>query len=117
MELKISKIGDKGVLTNERIGFNVLRKCQLKYFLVIKTHEVNSTTFFHISDAAYWFLPQEVNENDKIVLYTKQGNNSIKENPDGTKTYFFYWGLSEPIFKTVTDRIVLVNTNTWKMNE
>jgi hypothetical protein len=117
MELKILNIGDKGNLSDERIGFKVIKDCQLSNYIVVKTYEVNKSTFYHISDSAYWFLPQEVMENDKVVLYSKKGKNSIIENADGTKTYFFYWGLINPIFNTEKDKVVLVNANNWDMNE
>lgn len=116
MELKILTIGDKGSLLNERIGLKALKKCQLKYFLVIKTRKINNG-FFNVSENAYWFLPQEVNENDQVVLYSKKGVNSIIENVDGTKTYFFFWGLTKAIFDTDISTVVLVNANTWQMND
>lgn len=114
--MKISSIGDKGTLANERIGFKVLKDCQLKYFIVIKT-KTTTHGFEHISNNAFWFLPQEVKENDQIVLYTKKGISSIKENANGTTTYFFYWGLAKPIFEFENSKIVLVNANSWTVNE
>lgn len=115
MEIKISSIGDKGDFSNERIGFKALKNCQLKYFLVVKSRK-SENGFKNKSDATFWFLPREVKKNDRIVLYTKEGENSIKEDDDGTKTHFFYWGLKAPIFNNEEDLIVLVNVNTWKLN-
>jgi len=116
MELRILTISDKGSLLNERIGFKAFKKCQLKYFLVIRTNKTNNG-FINVSENAYWFLPQEINENDQVVLYTKKGVNSILDNNDGTKTYFFFWGLTKAIFDNDTASVVLVNANTWQMNE
>ena len=113
MEVRISSIADKGDLANERIGFNILKNCELKYYIVFKTKKTNNG-FANISSNSFWFLPNQVNEGDKVVLYTKSGNNSIKENENGSKTYFFYWGLDSPLFKNKNDRIVLINAKSYK---
>ncbi len=115
MEIRIASIGDKGILANERIGFNIMKDCQLKFYLVAKTR-TSGIGFANSGDAFFWFVPQEVKENDKVVLYTKKGKNSIMENKDGTTTYFYYWGLTEAIFKTDIDRVVLAKMNTWKLD-
>lgn len=116
MEIILKSIGDKGDYNNERIGFVALKKCQMKYFLVVKTKKTENG-FRNKGDNFYWFLPQEVEENDKIVLYSKKGQNSIENNPDGTKTYFYYWGLNDSIFKSANDIVVLANINDWKLNK
>lgn len=116
MEIKITAIGDKGDLNNERIGFSILNDCNLKYFLVIKA-QLNSTGFYHKSKDMYWFLPQIVKKGDSVVLYTKKGNASIDENKDGTKTYFYYWDLSEAIFTADTKGVALIEAKTWQLSK
>lgn len=113
MEVKISSIADKGDLANERIGFKVLKDCQLKYFIVFKTSKTKNG-FANIGDNAFWFIPNEVKAGDKVVLYSKKGNDSIINNKDGTKTYFFYWKLSSPIFNSENDKVVLINAKSYK---
>jgi hypothetical protein len=114
MEIIISSIADKGDLKNERIGFKVLKDCQLKYFIVFKTTKSNNG-FTNSSKNAFWFLPTQVNAGNKIVLYTKKGTNSMKENKDGTLTYFFYWKLETPLFKSDKDKVVLINVDSYKL--
>jgi len=116
MELKILAISDKGNLLNERIGFKVLKKCQLKFFIVFKTKKANGG-FINRSNDTYWFPSMDVNENDKVVLYTKKGTPSIIDNNDGTKTYFYYWDKENGLFKNEDEIIVLINANTWLINE
>jgi len=119
MELRILTIGDKGNLTNERIGFKALKNCQLKFFMIFKT-VISSVGFNNVSDSAFWFSPQEILENDQVVLYTRKGVNSVKDNPDGTKTYFFFWSRLSPVFNSpedITNKVVLVNINTWSLNK
>src|SRR5688572_6556811 len=85
MEIVIKNFGDKGDINNERIGFNVLATCELKYFLVIRTQKTESG-FVNKGTDYFWFLPQLVNVNDKVVLYTKAGQTSVKENLDRKST-------------------------------
>jgi hypothetical protein len=116
MELIISSIGDKGNIIDERIGFKVLEDCQLNNYIIFKTYKVTPTTFYHKNDNIYWFIPKEVKKNDKIVLYTKTGNESVIHNADGSSTYFFYWGLIKPIFDNPDKIVVLINAKSWEMS-
>ena len=113
MALKITSIGDKGIPKDERVGFAVLSPCDLKNYLVFRTH-FTETGFYNRSSNAFWFTPTEVRAGDKVVLYTKSGGSSIKRNNDGSTTYFFYWGLPAPIFTSATDCVVLVDINGWE---
>lgn len=114
MEVVLNSIGDKGDLTNERFGLKVLKKCSLEYFFLFKTQMITDG-FAHKSKDAYWFLPQEVLPGDVVVLYSKVGEKSVKINDDGTKTYFFYWGLSTSIFQNANDIIVLGSLKNWEI--
>lgn len=115
MTLVITAIGDKGDLTSERIGFRAKTQCNSKYFLVFRTTKSKSG-FYNKSNNSLWFAPIDLKPNDKIVLYTKSGNDSIQEHDDGTKTHFLYWGLNSPIFSTPEDIVVLANLNDWKLS-
>ncbi len=115
MEVKIIGIGDKGIQAHERIGLKALRACNLKFYMIFKTNLTDSG-FYHKSKESYWFMPQELNEGDKIVIYTRKGTDSYKENEDGTKTYFYYWGLDTPIFNTEKSGVVLSEVNDWQLS-
>lgn len=116
MEIKITSIADRGNLVHERIGFNVLKNCQLEFYIVFKTRKT-ANGFYNRSKYSYWFLPENLKINDKIVLYTKKGDNAIKQNPDGSSTYFFYWGLDDALFKEDKDRIVLINAKSYILDK
>ncbi len=115
MEIIISSFGDKGFLANERVGFSVKSRCNLKHFLIFRT-TFTEGGFVNRSNNAYWFLPTDVEPGDKVVLYTKVGSDSIKTNSDGTKIYFRYWGLSEPIFTNEKNGIVLAALDNWSLS-
>ena len=117
MELKISAIGDRGVLKDERIGFNVLKDCELKFYQLFRTSFGDLGNFYNRGKAAYWFAPKNVKAGDKIVVYSKSGTDNSKLNEDGTTTYWYYWGLSEPIFSDDKNGIVLVQINDWESSK
>jgi hypothetical protein len=116
MEIEITGIGDKGDLKNERVGFTVLKDCDLKNHLALRT-SFNANGFYHKSKDIYWFIPQAVKVGDKIVLYSKSGTASISDNKDGTKTYFYYWGLTDAIFTDAEKGIVLIEAKTWQLSK
>lgn len=113
MEIKIKSIGDKGDLSNERIGLEVLKNSELKYYLLFMTSKTDNG-FSNQSNKTYWFIPQKVTAGDNIVIYSKSGKPSIKPNPDGTKTHFLYWGLNESMFNSDKAKVVLINANSYQ---
>ena len=112
MALILQSIGDKGRLSDERVGFSVFSPTDTKHYLVFSTHKTVEG-FYNRSENVFWFPPQDVTAGDHVVLYTKQGQDSAKENVDGSTTYFYYWGLGEPIFVTDESIIVLAQLDTW----
>jgi hypothetical protein len=116
MELKISGISDRGVLKDERIGLNVIKDCELKFYQLFRTSFGSSGGFFSRAKSAYWFTPKKVKAGDKIIIYSKVGTDNSKLNQDGTTTYWYYWGLDEPIFTDDLHGIVLVEINNWELS-
>ncbi|MGD9494366.1 MAG: hypothetical protein AB7V36_13545 [Bacteroidales bacterium] len=114
MRIKIKSYGDPGSITDERIGFEVLSDCDLKFFAVHYTYLTDNGGFYNKPMHTYWFSPLIVQAGDKVVLYTKKGVNSIKRNSDGTTTYFFYWGLNSPLLNKEKDGIVLAEMAGWQ---
>ncbi|AWV98249.1 hypothetical protein [Arcticibacterium luteifluviistationis] len=117
MELKISGISDRGVLEDERIGFKVIKDCELKFYQLFRTSFRKAGGFYNRAKSAYWFAPKIVKAGDKIVVYSKSGTDNSKENPDGTTTYWIYWGLDEPIFTDEKYGIVLVQVYDWELSK
>lgn len=116
MAIKITSIGNKNQLSEERIGFEAKSKCNLKNFFVFSTSFIE-TGFYNRSNNTYWFAPRELNAGDKVVLYTKSGTDSSKENDDGSKIYFYYWGLSETIYTDSKHGVVLGNVDNWMLSK
>jgi hypothetical protein len=113
MEIVITGFGNKGDLANERVGLKVLRDCDTKFYLLFKTSFSPNNIFLNRTNASYWFAPRNVKTGDQIVVYTRAGNDSQQVNPDGTTTYFLYWGLSQPIYGTGDSGVVLTEIKSW----
>lgn len=116
MALVITGIGDKGNLNSERVGFRVTAKGNLKYYVIFSTH-FTENGFYNRSKDAYWFAPEDVQTGDKVVLYTRSGSDSFQNNDDGSKTYFKYWGLSQPIFIDAKKGIAVAEIDNWSLSK
>ena len=63
--------------------------------------------------APYWFPDTVVRTNDYVIVYTKAGVNSTKQNNDGTTSYFFYRGLENAVCTDTTSCAVLLSVSQW----
>jgi len=116
MDLEIYAIADKNDLQNERVAINVLKECNLKFFLLFKTH-FTEKGFYHESDKSYWFTPRKVSAGDTIIIYTKSGTEKIKKDEKNeTTTHFIYWGLKSPIFTDDSKGVVLAQVSDWMLS-
>ena len=113
MKIKYISFGDAGRLEEERIGFRVIEPCDLKFFAVYHTIKTENG-FYNRPEHVFWFYPKTVEAGDEIVLYTKDGTDSIEERGDH-KVHFIYWGLKNPILKK-GDCIVLSEIKDWSVN-
>ncbi|HWZ36042.1 MAG TPA: hypothetical protein VNW51_07785 [Mucilaginibacter sp.] len=59
----------------------------------------------------YWFPDKKVSKGDLVVLYSKKGNNSFKENSDKTSTHFYYRDIESSILES--NIVLIVEANTW----
>lgn len=115
MALIMTGIGDKGDLENERVGFRVSLDCDLQYFMIFYT-SFNIHGFYNRSNFSYWFAPEDVKTGDLVVLCTKEGQDSVQSNENGTKTYFKFWGLKSPLFTDDSKGIVLTKVANWSLS-
>lgn len=112
MNIKISDIKDYGNLDKERVVLNVLSDVDLGKYVLSSTVELPDNRISANINNIYWLPDQILKTGDMIVIYTKKGERSNRQNEDGTTTYFFYWGLTEPLGKDSKKGIVLFET-TW----
>lgn len=95
MNIAIDYIKDPGNIDKERIVFFVKADEQLGKYLIAESNILENSRFSAKIRNTYWFPDQEINAGDRVVLYTKTGKTNIINNKDGSRTYFYYWGLSE----------------------
>lgn len=96
MNIAIDYIKDSGNFDKERIVFAVKNDEQLGKYLIAESVLLDNARFSAKIKNIFWFPDQELKQGDVVVLYTKTGNNNSNLNEDGSTTYFYYWGLSEP---------------------
>ncbi len=113
MKIEFKSFGDAGNLNDERIGFKVLEPCNLKFFALYHTKKTKGG-FYNKPMHVFWFYPKDVEVGDEIVVYTKDGVDSIEERDDH-KVHFLYWKLDKPILEK-GDCIVISEINDWSVN-
>lgn len=113
MNLKIVKIIDRGIVGKERLWLKVLEDTDIQYYVVFDTTYTTANTISNLQRHAYWFDTKQVRSGDSILLYTKDGKPSSKQNADGTTTHFFYWGLDKTIWNQAGDCAVLFEISSW----
>lgn len=114
MNIVIDYIKDSGNLDKERIVFAVMNDEQLGKYLIAESVMLDEARFSAKIKNAFWFPDQELKQGDVVVLYTKVGNNDISKNEDGSTTYFYYWGLSEPHLNDNKPCVVLFDAS-WEV--
>lgn len=110
MSLEIKEIKYRGT-TEERVVIKAKLDCGIGDYLVVSSKKTSATAYSSTIKNPFWFPDKDVKQNDLVILYTKTGNNSVKENKDGTKSHFFYRN-SSPILDTET-AILLMKIANW----
>jgi hypothetical protein len=107
MDLKVLYVKDAGNKNKERIVIKAKDNCNIGiYILFDTTYDGN-----YISDKvrhSFWLPDKKVKSGDKIIIYTKQGEEKYKENNNGNNSYFFYWGLDTTVWNKKEDCAVLI---------
>lgn len=115
MNLKIESIVDAGQ-ADERVVFRAVEDCDIgAYFTFISNYtNVQSKIVSTVVRAPYWFPDQKVRKGDYVVVYSKSGVNSNKDNSDSTKSYFYYRGLPSAVCGNIIDPCgVLLLVSQW----
>ncbi len=102
MELKILYVKDGGDESKERIVLQATDDCDIGTYVLFNTAYDGK----YISNKirySFWFPNKDVKSGDKIIVYTKKGEEKFKENRDRNSSYFFYWGLDTTIWSKGED--------------
>lgn len=112
MKVGIKYIKDFGNPEKERVVFKIDTATNLGFYVVAQSIKVQDNAISSNIKNTYWFPDQELKVGDLVVLYTKKGEKKSVLNKDGSMTYFFYWGLEEPLSSINKSCVVLFET-TW----
>jgi hypothetical protein len=117
MKIEIKKIIDKGVKDKERLWLKVLEDCDLTYYIVFNTVYSSPNSISTFPKDTYWFKPKKVKAGDSVILYTRKGNPSIKENADKSNNHFLFWNLYKTLWNDKDDCAVVFEINSWGTTE
>ncbi|GLB47994.1 hypothetical protein [Neptunitalea lumnitzerae] len=113
MNIEVVDIKDRGNKVKERIVLKALSNLDIGYYIVFLTTKTGENSFSSTPKNIFWFPDKDINEGDLVVLYTKSGKNSIKDNKSGNRTHFFYWGLTPPVFENKNKIAVVIESSGW----
>lgn len=113
MKIEIQSIKDKGILPKERLVLKANRNCNIGMFFVFDTTYTDDGNISNLVRHPYWFPDKEVSEGDTIVLYTKEGQESVKKNKNGTTSHFFYRDMGKTVWNQKGDCAVLFEIADW----
>ena len=111
MKLSIRTVVDRGH-DSERVILDVAQAADLRYYMVFDTTYTGDHTISNKLRHTYWFTAQSVKPGDVVVLYTKKGKNTSREE-NGHTVYFYYWGLDSYVWNNDGDGALLVEVNAW----
>lgn len=116
MKIEIKYIKDFGDPEKERVVFKVNAPTNIGLYVVAESVKVNDNAISSEIKNQYWLPDQELKIGDLVVLYTKKGERKSVLNKDGSTTYFFYWGLENPLSSVEKSCVVLFETS-WTFKE
>ena len=111
MDLRIKRIVNGGDYNGERVVISVRNTVDIGQFILACTRRLGDSISSKIRNPL-WFPDQEMNEGDLVVVYSKKGVKWIKENEDGTRTYFLYWNHENSVWNN-GDIPVLLKIGDW----
>jgi hypothetical protein len=113
MKLEIKYIKDRGT-TDERIVLVANEDCDIGKFFVFTTKKNADKIVYTNLKQPYWFPDKVVKKGDLVILYTKSGVSTFKENEGGNTSHFYYRGIATPAL-TDNNYALIVEANTWKI--
>ncbi|EKN5106719.1 TPA: hypothetical protein P0N76_000229 [Yersinia enterocolitica] len=114
MTIEIKYVKDAGDIKKERLVLKVVSDDQIGNYVTFDTTYFDDGTVSNSMRHSFWFPDREVKENDLIIVYTRNGQDSRVENKNGTTSHFFYMGLDKSIWNKDGDCAVLMKIASWQ---
>ncbi|MDD2051086.1 hypothetical protein NPS46_00795 [Pseudomonas putida] len=113
MKFKVLRVAEPGSLEKERVVLKAVTEVDIGDYLLAQTGKGKDTGVTNKIHNAYWFPDREIEAGDLVVLYTKAGKRSVKEN-EQNKSYFYYWGKTAPVWDASDRSVVLMEISSWE---
>lgn len=115
MSLVIESIIGVGELESERVVLRVSSgKTDIGKYAILSVRSDGKAIQGGNIQRGYWFSDRECEAGDLIILYSKKGTRKQKKNDAGTTSYFFYWGLEQPRWKSGTNAALLIRLDDFR---
>ena len=113
MNLAIKSVLDGGDVNKERIVLQALDDENVGEYAIFRAanneDHVVTTDVSHV----FWFPDKVVSAGDHVVVYTKRGTDKEKLLNSGSRSHFFYWGLSESLWRSDQYAVVALHVDSW----
>lgn len=114
MKLKIISVHNHGDFDKEYVLLQATQDCDLSSYILADTTYLSSGKISNKLRHMHWFVPQKVNKDDFVTLWTKTGKNEVTKSTTGTPLHRNFWNLSTPVWNDDGDGAVLFELGTWK---
>lgn len=116
MKLQVKHVKDHGIKSKERIILKALDDIDVgNYLIADNTYYGNGEVSSKVRHT-FWMPDKQVSKGDLVVVYTKNGKESTKQN-ESNRTHFFYWGLKRTIWNQEEDAAVIFNISDWSSKQ
>ncbi|KQN34312.1 hypothetical protein ASE92_11925 [Pedobacter sp. Leaf41] len=115
MKLEIRNVSDRGT-KEERVVLLAKEDCDIGKYLVFITRKNGESVIYTSLKEPYWFPDKVVSRGDLVILYTKKGTSSFKENKDNSKSHFYYRNLDTALL-TASNFAFIIEANTWQIEK
>lgn len=114
MDLRLHAIREPGDLDRERVVLKAETDTDTGRHLLLSARSSNDRLLGGHVPNCYWFPDRHISAGDWVVLYSKRGSVKVRDNKSGSKSYFFYWGLDQPLWQDHELRPVLIRVGAWR---
>jgi hypothetical protein len=108
MRVEIRGIIDYGKPESERIIIDVLENCNIGHYMIMQTNYTHHERPSNKIKTIFIFPSQPMQKGDTVILYTKEGKNSMLEK-GGKIEYSFYWNMDKCIWNNMDDCVLIVH--------
>jgi hypothetical protein len=104
---------DPGNLAKERVVLFAESSCDVGKFILAETAFIKDGEVSSNLRRTFWLPDLTVTAGDLVVIYSKVGKNSSRENSDKSTSHFLYLGKAESIWGKSDSGIVLMEVSDW----